>query len=121
MELASFALSLDWFDSCSDAELLCSTLRWCDTNQGRYFREGCVGTDPHIAHELAELWVRARTPGSPQHNAHRFPGRPSVRDCCVWVQAGEIVMVNNTVELLLPTPSAVRFDRFPTDFRLIFD
>ena len=50
MELASFTLSVDWFDSCSDGELLCSVLRWCDTNQGRYFREGCQGMDPEIAH-----------------------------------------------------------------------
>ena len=77
--LASFELSVDWFDTCSDAELLCSVLRWCDTNQGRYFREGCPPEviAPALARELAVLW------------------------------SGEIVMRSNTVELLVESHDAV--------------
>jgi acyl-CoA thioesterase FadM len=77
--LTSFTLSVDWFDSCSDAELLCSILRWCDTNQGRYFREGCPEAliAPELAQELATLW------------------------------AGQIVMRSNIVELLVDSHAAV--------------
>lgn len=77
--LTTFTLSVDWFDSCSDAELLCSILRWCDTNQGRYFREGCPESliPPALAQDLATLW------------------------------AGEVVMRSNTVELFVDSHALV--------------
>ena len=45
--LASFPVSVDWFDSTSDAELLCSVLR-CDLHPPACLRPGGVGRGPSL-------------------------------------------------------------------------
>ena len=49
--LPAFPVQVQYFDGCTDAELLCSVLRWCDSAQGSFW-----AAQPDIPRQMLELW-----------------------------------------------------------------
>ena len=76
MSLASYDVVANWFDVCTDAEMLCSVLRFCDTLQGRYWHS--------VPKQLPQLGQRAQEAARALHD--------------LWYHGS--VMVSNTVEIV---------------------
>jgi acyl-CoA thioesterase FadM len=56
--LATFPVSMQWFDYCTEAELLCSVLRYCDTAQGLYWRS-LMQLSAEERDQLQQMWSSA--------------------------------------------------------------
>jgi len=76
MPLASYDVVANWFDVCTDAEMLCSVLRFCETLQGPYWHS--------VPKQLPQLGQRAQETARALHD--------------VWYHGS--VVVSNTVEIV---------------------